>query len=298
VPVRVRPRAYCLLSAMHVPGFSFLMPNYNDGALLLAQIEAVAREPIPIAEFIVCDDGSTDDSIKRLIGYQQRYPWLKILRNVENRGVTITCERLAAEACGELVMYLSANDLLLPGFLIRVWRAALQFPKAAVFAGEMIAAYDHPQERIHVRVPQWPSDQFLTPAQFLHDYLYRREYILHSFGPSVVMRSEQMRALGGYRHELESWSDVFYVREAALRYGLYYIAHPANLYTVNTVAYSGRQSRDPLKMREIYHRAVQCMTQVPASDYFPKEYVRWWARAILSELQRQEQINLERQACP
>lgn len=82
---------------------SVLIPLYNRKDTIKRCIDSIPkRDDI---EIIVCDDGSTDDSIKEIKDNR-----VKILINKENKGVGYTMNRLYDEASGEYVVPLGSDD--------------------------------------------------------------------------------------------------------------------------------------------------------------------------------------------
>ena len=62
-----------------------ITPVRNEAENIEATVESVIAQTSLPAEWVVVDDGSTDDTAKILNGYAQRYPWIQVLR-LPNRG--------------------------------------------------------------------------------------------------------------------------------------------------------------------------------------------------------------------
>ena len=66
-------------------------------------------------EFIVVDDGSTDETWNTLVDYQQNYPQvLHIFRNERNSGITTSVNRALSAAKGKYVAFIGHDDIWLP----------------------------------------------------------------------------------------------------------------------------------------------------------------------------------------
>jgi glycosyltransferase involved in cell wall biosynthesis len=89
-------------------------------------------------EIIVVDDGSTDDTRARLV------PWQDRLRYVyqENGGPAKARNRGIAEAQGELIAFLDADDEWLPSKLSRQWECLKSNPDAALVHSDVYLLFE------------------------------------------------------------------------------------------------------------------------------------------------------------
>lgn len=94
-----------------MPRLSVVITNYNYGRLVGRAIGSVLAQPGP-PRLIVVDDCSTDDSRDVLEAYADR---ATIILQPQNRGHGGGFNAGFAEADGDLVMFLDADDFLLPG---------------------------------------------------------------------------------------------------------------------------------------------------------------------------------------
>ena len=92
---------------------SIIAANYNNGRFLSEFIESIARNTVLPRELILVDDGSTDDSIKRLESYTH-LPWLKVIRLDRNYGLTYALNHALDLAEGTYVMRADPDDIFLP----------------------------------------------------------------------------------------------------------------------------------------------------------------------------------------
>jgi hypothetical protein len=91
-----------------MPTISVVIPCYNGAKFLRATIESVLAQTYPPLEMIVVDDGSTDDSAAIAESFG---PPVRVIRQT-NRGVTAARNRGIAEASGDYVHFLDADDLI------------------------------------------------------------------------------------------------------------------------------------------------------------------------------------------
>jgi glycosyltransferase involved in cell wall biosynthesis len=97
---------------MASPRISVLMPCFNHGAFIGDAIASVLGQTLDAAEIIVVDDGSKD-SPEMVVS---RYPGVRLIRQ-QNAGLA-AARNAGWRACtGALVVFLDADDRLLPGAL-------------------------------------------------------------------------------------------------------------------------------------------------------------------------------------
>jgi glycosyltransferase involved in cell wall biosynthesis len=110
------------------PQVTVLIDTYNYGQHIDAAIESVLAQDFPAEEreILVVDDGSTDDTRARVGKYAGRvkYIWK------ENGGQASAFNRGLAEARGELIFLLDADDYWRPGKLRKTADLFAQNPEA------------------------------------------------------------------------------------------------------------------------------------------------------------------------
>jgi glycosyltransferase involved in cell wall biosynthesis len=109
---------------------SVVTPCYNQGRFLGEAIESVLSQSYPHFETIVVDDGSTDETAEVASGYEE----VRLIRQ-ENRGLSGARNRGMSEAVGEYVVFLDADDRLLPGALEAGVRELEAHPECGMVAG-------------------------------------------------------------------------------------------------------------------------------------------------------------------
>ena len=132
------------------PLVSVVIPTYNYGRYVVEAVESALAQTYPRVEVIVVDDGSTDDTEKRLAPYAtgtalQRLvrarPPIQLVRQ-RNRGTSAALNRGIRMARGEWISWLSADDVFMP----------TKLQEQVAYAGQ------HPDERVNY------TDWYLTDA--------------------------------------------------------------------------------------------------------------------------------------
>jgi glycosyltransferase involved in cell wall biosynthesis len=101
-----------MIRSNHLPLVSIITPVYNGAKYIERLIESVRTQDYPHIEHLIIDDGSTDGGAT--VGALQRYPHLRWWSR-ENRGQYSTMNEGLGSAHGELVCFVSADDMLAPG---------------------------------------------------------------------------------------------------------------------------------------------------------------------------------------
>jgi len=94
---------------------SIIIPCYNEGHYLKETIESVLKQTYTSFEIIIVNDGSTDEKTLEIL---KNNSWNKTtIINIENSGVCTARNIAIAEAKGEYILPLDADDLIAPTFL-------------------------------------------------------------------------------------------------------------------------------------------------------------------------------------
>jgi glycosyltransferase involved in cell wall biosynthesis len=92
------------------PTVAVVIPCYQHAHVLGAAIRSVLEQSSPVAEIVVVDDGSTDDPAAVASGY----PLVRLIKQ-QNRGPSAARNRGLHAASSERIIFLDADDILLPG---------------------------------------------------------------------------------------------------------------------------------------------------------------------------------------
>ena len=92
-----------------------IIPCFNAAATIGEAIASALAQRGPGGEILVVDDGSTDGSLAIARGFG---PGVRVVTG-PNRGVSAARNRGIAETAGEWLVFLDADDLLLPETLAR-----------------------------------------------------------------------------------------------------------------------------------------------------------------------------------
>lgn len=94
---------------------SIIIPTYNSSQTVCASIDSVLESSIQKLEIIVVDDGSNDDTKTKISSYIKDQQIRYIFQN--NKGLAGARNTGIKEAEGEFLVFLDADDVILPGKL-------------------------------------------------------------------------------------------------------------------------------------------------------------------------------------
>lgn len=106
----------CIRPAMaRDPLISVVMPSYNRAGLIGRTITSVLAQTLDRFELIIVDDGSTDDTLAVLAGFDD--PRIAIFQQVRNAGAPAARNAGVAKARSPLVAFQDSDDEWQPGLL-------------------------------------------------------------------------------------------------------------------------------------------------------------------------------------
>jgi glycosyltransferase involved in cell wall biosynthesis len=181
---------------------SVVIPCFNQAHFLAEAIESVLAQDHPLHETVVVDDGSADNACE----VAARYPEVKRLRQ-PNRGVAAARNHGLAESRGELVIFLDADDRLLPGAVAVGVEALGKRPGVALAAG---MSRDIGEDGAVLRDTQQP---LISQDHYLH---LLEDCFIWS-GSSVVYRRAALEEVGGFDEALDAGDDYRLYLEIARR---------------------------------------------------------------------------------
>ena len=100
-----------------LPLVSIIITNYNYGRFLIEAVASAKAQSYPDIECVIVDDASTDESGEVLKDVSSRWPDVKIIRKEKNAGQTAAFNTGLAATSGQYVVFLDADDVLLPKFV-------------------------------------------------------------------------------------------------------------------------------------------------------------------------------------
>ena len=98
----------------NLPLISILMATYNDEKTILSSTKSIQNQTYKNFEFLILDDGSTDNTYELLKSVANSDSRIKLLRNNKNIGLTKSLNLLIKSSHGDIIARQDADDISLP----------------------------------------------------------------------------------------------------------------------------------------------------------------------------------------
>lgn len=138
-----------------------VVPLYNKAGSIGHTIQTVLNQTFQDFEIVIVDDGSTDASVAEVQKFND--PRIRIISQA-NAGVSAARNRGIAEAKGEYVALLDADDRWMPGYLDEQMSLASKYQSCAIFGTNYYFSYPngHKSSTILRKIPFKSEDGVLS----------------------------------------------------------------------------------------------------------------------------------------
>ena len=181
------------------PRISVIIPSYDSGAFLRQALTSVLDQVQRPYEVLVQDGGTTDATLDILRLFGDRVAWV----SAPDDGQSDALNRALARATGDVVLWLNADDMLLPGAIASA---------SAAFASDRDLAFAYGDfdiiDAAGVLVRRYQSSE----------YSWNRVYArgCYIFSGSLFVRRQHLVTIGGWDASLRACMDFdFLLRLAA-----------------------------------------------------------------------------------
>lgn len=183
-----------------VPLISVVITAYNHGCFLRDAIESVLEQTIRDYEVVVVDDGSTDDTPE----VASAYSGICYVRQ-ENQGLSAARNTGMASSRGRYIVFLDADDRLLPGALAAGLSCFAAHPDSAFICGR------HRRIAKNGEILGLPTSAPPRPPYY-HAFLRGNFVGMHG---AVMYRRDRLQEIGGFDPSLKACEDYnVYLRMA------------------------------------------------------------------------------------
>lgn len=191
------------------PLVSVIIPVYNGVTVLSDALTSVRQQTYQNFEVIVVDDGSNDGSHALAQKFADEDCRIKVLRQ-PNSDMSLARNTAIMHACGELIAFLDADDVWLPGKLAAQLDLLKQEPRANLLFTDYFL-WDGRNDL---------NRRYSNPDKFPDDDAGRRLIFFDLFGTSTVMiKREMLDIVGLFDVELplaEDWDLWLRIAERGL----------------------------------------------------------------------------------
>ncbi len=220
------------------PLVSVVMPAYNAERHLAQAIESILKQTLSDLELIIVDDCSTDRTPEIIDSYVAADPRVRGVRNDSNLGPAGSTNRGVAQARGELIAGMDADDISIPSRLKRQVDFLAEHPDVAI-VGSYVS---------HINEANKMLSLSRTGPASVADFnrLRSRGAATMVFGGTALYRKSAFDAVGGFDATLRAAADIEFCDRMSEIGAVVAIAEPLLLYRVystSNVALRFREGR-------------------------------------------------------
>lgn len=165
---------------------SIIMGIYNCASTLDEAIHSILNQTYDNWEFIICDDGSSDDSLQVAKGYAEKYNGkFLILSNDHNMGLNYTLNHCLQHVSGDYIARMDGDDISVPERFEKQVEFLNAYPEYAIVSTPMIL-FDESGE--------WGQTSVIEKPE-VKDFVYHTPFFCHA---ACMVRREAYEEVQGY----------------------------------------------------------------------------------------------------
>ena len=211
-----------LYHTFHKPVVSVLMSTFNRAHALPNAIESILEQTFTDFEFIIIDDGSTDNTWNVIQSYAQKDPRIKALRNEKNKGLIYSLNRGLDVARGKYVARMDDDDKSVPFRLERQVWAMDENPDIIVLGANIIGSNDKPKHLYSYPLINDPDEvklnSYFSSALAHPTIIIRRDFLENNhirYNPKYLYAEDT----GLYKDIFEKGGKISSIDEGLLHFG-------------------------------------------------------------------------------
>lgn len=238
------------------PTIAVVIPNYNDSRYLLQCLRSVLEQPSPPDQVIVIDDASTDNSVAIIRSAIAPHRCAQLIINPANLGVNGAVAAGLQRVTADCVLFLSANDFVLPGIFAKAREGFSRAPKAGLWSAmAWLVDEDDAVIRLHFSPVVAVGD-----AVFSADECARLAYRVGNWftGSTLIYRRDAFNSIGGFDHAYGALTDLITAWAVASRYGAAYSPEPLAAFRIHADSYCVSTLKGDSRLDEVRLRLEQC----------------------------------------
>lgn len=255
--------------------FSIVIPLYNKEGQISNTLHSVFAQTCTDYEIVIVNDGSTDGSAAAVEAIND--PRIRLIHQ-QNAGVSAARNRGIAEARGQYIALLDADDEWKPEYLATIAELIRKYPDCDVFATN----YEFRDSNGKVTSTILNKLPFTTSDGILSNYF---EVASCSNPPicsiSIVTTRATFDLIGGFPIGIKSGEDLLTWAKLACKYKIAYTTNPTAVFNIEGYERSDRPKRIPaendtvgkelVKLKKLYNPA------------FINNYISFWhkMRAVI-----------------
>ena len=244
--------------------FAVVIANYNHSHYLSKTLDTALNQSFSPKEIIVVDDCSTDASVHLIESYAAKFNNIKIFRNKKNMGVIYSANFGLSQVTADYVVFMSADDFVLPGFFEKSMKILERYPQAGLCCSDPAQHFESNNELSENRL-FWSNESCYFDAEKLADVI-KGWYIA---GHTTFAKTLIIKELGGLLPELKWHCDWFLWHIIAARYGICYIPEPLSVIRVHQESYSASGRKNESEQLKVLDAILDLLKSPRYRDVLP-----------------------------
>lgn len=234
------------------PRIAVIVPNRNDSRHLPRCIRSLLEQDDPPDELVVVDDQSTDNSVPLIRSLISGQPRARLLENRDRLGTYGAVDKGLEIARSEYVLFLSANDFVLPGLFARARSCLARHPEAGLWSalGWLVDEEDR-LIRLHRSPVLSLHDAYLPPERCV-----RMAYRVGNWfvGSTLIYQRDALDAAGRFDPAYMGLADLIATLIVAARKGAVYSPEPFGVSRIHPGSNLSRTLADDANVDRILER--------------------------------------------
>ncbi|TAK76568.1 MAG: glycosyltransferase family 2 protein, partial [Gammaproteobacteria bacterium] len=207
---------------IHDIKISAVLPNYNMANFLPKAIQTLVDQTEKFFEIIIIDDASTDDSLKIIYDFMQRYDNIQLIKHEKNLGVNPGLNHGIEQSAADYILFCAADDWYHPHIVTLAKAAIKKCPSVKLICGDAVVYFYDKKAPFHRMLSFPQKNTYISPAEF-------RSIISHHYigfnGGSIIANRQAVMDAKMLQPSLRWHADWLLQFVLALKHGLYYIDH-------------------------------------------------------------------------
>lgn len=177
------------------PRITVLMPVFNAERFLREAIDSILAQSFKPFEFLIIDDGSTDQSAAIIASYTD--PRIRFVQNEKNLGITPTLNKGISLASCELIARMDADDISHPQRLQKQFGYMKRNPECALLStwARVVS-----EDKKFIRLERYRSNF----------YYYNLTFECWMYHPTIMFRKSAVEQVGMYSMPYSEDFDLFW----------------------------------------------------------------------------------------
>lgn len=183
------------------------IPVFEAEEFLSRSLKSALAQTYSSIEFLLVDDGSTDDSLSIIQDYQKHHPRgtdIRVISHDHNLGVSAARNRIIKEASGTYLYFIDADDVIAEHTIALLMVNIRQYEAEIVFGSYEKISTDGVRE-----VYQYP-EQLLLGEDQLASFAYRKYAGIQASACNYLVKTSLLREHHHRFIDTDYWEDLVF----------------------------------------------------------------------------------------